>query len=580
MGDSMHYVLLFLALAVAGLFLLRRRLLARLLRLPPPQHAVGVERAIPVPMPDGIHLLTDHYWPKVDGDHPTILIRTPYGRGKEVFLLGGYPLGELPAQRFAERGYHVIVQGTRGRYESEGDFEPHLNEAADGQATVAWIGRQPWFDGRLAAWGPSYLGYTLWAAATTVRPQLRAIVPINTSSENYSVTHPEGAFGLETRLRWSQGLVRTNQLHRRPFWDKVHQRFFGKDEQALLAAYMHLPMREADWVATGRPVPFLRNMLTHSLSDDPYWLARDHSTTVCEVEASAHLIGGWHDYYLRGLLRDFAALKAAGRNPYLTIGPWHHASAHGLTAGLREAVTWFDAHLKDSAKGIERQPVRLFVMGAEEWREMAEFPPSFRPARYFLREGGGLATEEPDLEWPPDTFTYNPADPTPAWGGALLAFKGAGSIDNRPLEARPDVLCYSSAPLSEELVIIGPVSLRLYVRSSLCNTDFYGRLCDVYPDGRSMNICDGLHRVRPEVDRIAREGASLITIDMGATAYCFQPGHRLRLQVSSGAHPRWSRNLGSGELDGIDSDMVTAEQIVYHDRRRSSTLIIPVVANM
>jgi putative CocE/NonD family hydrolase len=583
----MQYVMLLLALLVllvAAVFYFRRALLARLLELPPPLYSVAVERAIPLTMADGVTLLTDHYWPKDDGNYPTILIRTPYGRGREVFLFGGYPLGELPAQRFAERGYHVIVQGARGCFDSEGDFAPHINEAADGKATADWIERQPWFDGRLAAWGPSYLGYSLWATAvakatTTPSSQLAAIVPIITSAENFSVTHPEGAFGLETRLRWSQGQVRAKLMHERSFVRKVRHRLFGKDEEALQAAYMHLPVRDADEAATGQPAPFYREMLANSDQRDPYWMARDFSQAVGQVEAPAHLIGGWYDYYLPALLRDYAALKSAGHQPYLTIGPWYHASADGLLTGLREGLNWFDAKLKGMNDNIRHKPVRVYLLGAGEWREMTEFPPQSQSFRYYLQDDGVLGADLPERNSTPDSFVYDPADPTPALGGALLAFKGAGPQDNRPLEARSDVLYYTSPTLEESLEIAGPVSVTLFVRSSRQFTDFFGRLCDVYPDGRSVNICDGLVRIRPGDGQVQPDGILELKLDLSVTACRFLSGHRLRLLISSGAHPRWNRNLGLGEVESTAVEMVAAEQTIFHDPDHPSFLSLPLVEN-
>jgi putative CocE/NonD family hydrolase len=570
--------LAWLALLGLGLYRYRRSLLARMLKLPPPRYTVDVHRNIPVPMLDGVHLFTDHYSPRAAGDFPTILIRTPYGRGKEVALGGGFGLSELPGQRFAERGYHVVIQGARGCFDSEGEFSPHVNEAADGQATVNWISQQPWFNGALGTWGPSYLGYTQWAIAAGAPPCLKAMLPTVTNSENYSVSHPDGAFGLETRLRWSQGMAQENTMHRRPVWEKLAQRIFGGAEPDLQAAFGHLPLLDADTVAAGKPIPFYREVLTHTQADDPFWTARDHSQAVAHVSAPVHLIGGWYDYYLRGLLRDYAALKAAGRRPYLTIGPWFHAHAGGFMTGLREGLAWFDAHLKGERSRLREKPVRIYVMGAGEWRELDEFPPPARPTRYYLHAQGGLTTDVPGATSLPDEYRYDPADPTPALGGALLAFRGAGAQDNRPLEARPDVLCYTTPPLSQDVEVIGPVRLELFVRSSLAYTDFFGRLCDVAPDGRSTNVCDGLVRIAPTPEDAGVTASPLrVDVDMWATAYRFPRGNRLRLQVSSGAHPRWSRNLGTGEATATGVRIAVAEQSIYHSERHPSALVLPVV---
>ncbi len=561
---------------LSGIGLRRRSFISRLLKLPAPLHGVGVERNIPVSMPDGIRLFSDHYYPKAAGEFPTIFIRLPYGRGKEAALWGGYPMGEMPAQRFAERGYHVLVQGARGCLNSEGVFNPHLNEAADGQATLAWIEQQPWFNGILGTWGPSYLGYMQWATVAGGASSLKAMLPFITSSENFSVSHPDGAFGLETRLRWARDMYALNRTHRQPLWKKIGQRFSGKAEESLQVAFDHLPLLEADTVAAGEPIPFFRELISNDQAEDPYWKSRDHSQSVAQITAPVHLIGGWYDYYLRGLLRDYHVLNTAGRRPHLTIGPWHHAHANGLMTGLREGLNWFDTHLKGEQSNVREKAVRLYVMGADEWQEFDDFPPPAVESRYYLQPEGGLLPEAPAVEAATDHYRYDPADPTPAVGGALLALRGAGAQDNLPLEARLDVLVYTSPELTEAVEIIGPVHMTLFVRSSLNHTDFFARLNDVSPDGHSSNICDGLFRLEPGKGEVQPDGSLLVHIDMWATAHRFLSGHRLRLLISSGAHPRWSRNLGFGEDVARGVRMAIAEQTIYHDATHPSALILPI----
>jgi putative CocE/NonD family hydrolase len=604
-----------LAAASAGIYVYRWAILARLLGLPAPRYRARVERDIPVEMPDGARLYADHYWPagmraraaeagvgagsaamgaraakggmealSAGGDSglPTILIRTPYGRGKEVAMGGGLGLGELAGQTLAQQGYHVVVQGVRGCYDSEGEFEPHVNEAADGEATVEWIARQPWFSGTLGTWGASYLGYTQWATADRAPDALQAMVIMITSAENHSVSFPDGAFGLETRLRWSQGMHMQKRLHGRPLREHLASRLSGSNDEQLRAAFDHLPLAEADVVAAGEPVPFFREIVAHPSAEDAYWTARDHRTAPGRVGAAIQFVGGWYDYYLRGLLRDYAqaresARRAGRQEPYLTIGPWAHSTPAGIMAGLREGAAWFDAHLKGVRSRLRSKPVRLYVMGADEWRDMDAFPPPAREARYYLQRGAGLAERLPQGTQPADHYRYDPADPTPAVGGALLAFQGAGAQDNGPLEARPDVLCYTTEPLARPVEVIGPVRLELYVRSSLAHTDFFGRLCDVDTAGRSTNVCDGLFRIEPGRGEPQPDGSLQLEIDLWATAHRFHPGHRLRLQVSSGAHPHWSRNLGTGEPLGSGTEMTVAEQTVYHDTEHPSALVLPVV---
>jgi putative CocE/NonD family hydrolase len=529
-------------------------------------------------MPDGIRLYADHYVPKAAGEHPTILIRTPYGRGREAGLMAGYPLAELPAQRFAEQGYHVIVQGARGCYDSEGEFVPHLHEAADGQATVEWISRQPWFNGVLGTWGPSYLGYMQWATSTAAPNSLQAMVIMIASAENHSVSYPDGAFGLETRLRWTQGMRSQAKKHRMSLGQKIAGRFGEKDEDRLQTAFDHLPLETTDMAACGEPVPFFRDILNHCDPRSKFWNARDHSADLGKVSAPIHLIGGWYDYYLRGLLRDYSTLRAAGRQPHLTIGPWAHAQAGALLTGLCEAPAWFDAHLKGASGTLREKPVRIFVMGDEEWREMDAFPPKSEPIRFYLQPESLLSTSLPPSSAEPDRYRYDPTDPTPSIGGAILAFRGAGAQDNAALETRSDVLTYTSSSLEEAVEVIGLVRLELYVKSSLPYTDFFGRLCDVSPEGKSTNLCDGLFRLKPGLGEPQPSGCLRVEVDMWATAHRFLPGHSIRLQVSSGAHPRWSRNLGTGEPLAMGTGMQPSDQAVFHDQSQPSALILPVVA--
>ncbi|MCA9954471.1 MAG: CocE/NonD family hydrolase, partial [Anaerolineales bacterium] len=304
--------------------------------------------------------------------------------------------------------------------------------------------------------------------------------------------------------------------------------------------------------------------------------AVDLRTKVPEISVPMHLVGGWYDIFLQGQLADYAALREAGREPYLTIGPWAHMDLEGMVLAVREGLDWFMAKLKGEAGAIRPSPVRVYLQGAEQWLDYASWPPPAQSTPFYLQSLGQLAAVEPNAGSAPDQYRYDPADPTPNMGGALLSTQ-AGRVDNRPLEARPDVLTYTTELLTEPITVVGPVRLRLFVRSSLEFADFYGRLCDVQPDGRSLNVCDGLFRVQPGRGEPQPDGSLLIEVDMTATAYQFLPGHRLRLQVSSGAHPRLSRNLGTGEPVMHGSEMRVADQTIYHDPDHPSALILPLM---
>jgi putative CocE/NonD family hydrolase len=565
--------LLGLALAGYGANRSRRRVVGRALGLPPARYRVAVERNLRIPMPDGVGLMADHYRPVARGRFPTILVRSGYGRGPELGTLGR--LLSFPYQRFAERGYHVIVQTTRGRFDSEGEFAPFVDAAPDGRATLDWIARQPWFDGSLGMWGPSWLGYTQWAVAADAPPFLKAITPSLTSADLSSTVFPDGALALDLVLRWLALVdVMDSWQGKPPLWS-LGATSPDAQEHRVGPAFRHLPLVETAAIALGKEVAHFREALDHPDAGDPYWRPRDHRSDLARVGAAVHLVTGWYDLLCRELLADYATLRAAGQSPYLTIGPWHHLALGAARTCLREGLIWLDAHLKGDRSRLRERPVRVYVLGAREWRDFECWPPPARAVRLYLGDQSRLLTEAPDTDSGPDGYCYDPADPTPAVGGPLFT-RGAGPRDNWSLERRADVLCYTSRPLAADLEVIGPVRLELYVRSSRAHTDFFGRLCDVYPDGRSINICDGLCRVAPGTGERQPDGSLRLEIDLWATACRFRRGHRLRLQVSSGAHPRWSRNLGTGEPLGTGTRMAAAYQTVYHDAEHPSALVLPV----
>jgi putative CocE/NonD family hydrolase len=569
---SKKQTLFALGLLGIGAYVTRRRWIARWLRLPRARHAVTVERGVRVPMPDGIALVADHYYPNARGAFPTILIRTPYGRDLRGTTLG--ILHMFVSQRFAERGYHVIVQDTRGRFDSEGEWEPFVNEARDGRATIEWIARQPWFDGNLGLWGPSYEGYVQWAVAADAPDYLKALLPSVTGSQINPYTG--SAFGLDGMLRWLDNLhPRGGTLER---LRTALNRFIDPRAQtrALAPAFAHLPIGEADQIVLGRSVPYYRKWLENARADAPFWKSVDHGAKMERVRAAVHFVSGWYDILLYQLLKDYEAMRAAGHAPYLTIGPWRHLDVAAAAEALRAGVAWFDANLKGIRRRLRAKPVRLYVMGADQWREFDSWPPPVRETRFYLHDHARLAAELPTLNSPADHYRYDPADPTPAVGGPVYHQDG-GAKDNRALEARADVLTYTTPPLGSDVDVIGWVRSELFVCSSRAHTDFFARLCDVLPDGRSLNVCDGLFRIEPGSAAAQPDGSVRVVIDMWATAQRFRRGHRIRLQVSSGAHPRWNRNLGTGEPLATATRMLAADQTIYHDAARPSALVLPIL---
>jgi uncharacterized protein len=553
----------------------RRQWIGRALNLPPAHYEVGVETHLRVPMPDGLSLEAEHYFPKAEGSFPTILIRTPYGLSTDNTRINTI-IVNFPVQRFVERGYHVVVQSVRGRFGSEGRWIPFVDEEADGRATLDWISRQPWFNGSLGLFGSSYVGYTQWAIAAKAPSFAKAMVASITTSTLIAAFFPaDGMLGLDTTARW---MLLTLGPDYTPsalgqLWLTTSQ---GQD-QYLHKAFDHLPLTELDHVVTGQPIDFFPDWLAHPSRDDAHWQAIDFRRTFADIKLPVQLVTGWYDMFLRYQLEDYQLLKDNGRQPYLTVGPTAHTSGGNFVMATQEGLAWFDAYLKNDPSRLRPQPVRLCIMGSNEWREMSDWPPPAQDARYFLHSHSSLSIDQPADVSLPDRYVYDPGDPTPAYGGPLLSF-ASGPHDQRALENRSDVLTFTTDLLIEEIEVIGSPRAELYVRSSLAHTDFVARLCDVQSDGRSINLCDGFVRLKPGDGEPQPDGSLKITIELWPTANCFQRGHRLRLQVCSGAHPRLSRNLGKGEPLATATEWQGAEQMVYHDAAHPSALILPVTS--
>jgi putative CocE/NonD family hydrolase len=523
---------------------------------------VETEADVAIAMPDGALLLADVYHPAGAGDCPTILTRCPYGRA----------LFAAAARTYAAHGYHVVLQDCRGTAPSKG--EPSIfAEASDGRAAGDWIARQPWFDGRLGADGASYLGFTALAFAATRPPYLKALSLQVFGAERHAAWFPGGSFALDLALAWSQIRVATRDGGL-DLSDLAKLASSMKEmAERLERAFLHLPLGEADRVATGETLPWFQDWLAHAEVGDPFWKPLDFREVLIELRLPTLLVDGWYDYQVPHMLDDYRRLRAAGVITRLMVGPWTHPTLDPAIV-QPEVLAWFDTHLKGKPAPRREGAVRVFVLPDVGWRELPDWPPHAAPRRWWLQPEGRLASEPPPAS-APDAYRYDPADPTPAFGGTSLRMAPhSGPVDNRALEARADVCGYTSEPLAEALEILGPVAAELFVRSSTPHADFFVRLCDVHPDGRSLNVCDGLLRLRPGEPAPAPDGTLAVRIPLWDTAYRFAPGHRLRVQVSSGAHPRFARNLGGGEPLASARTLVVARQEVFHDPARPSALVL------
>ncbi len=577
-------------------------------------YSLKFEPNIPVTMRDGTVTYADVFRPDASGKFPAILQRTPYDKGAAMSITNS----PVDAIRAAMEGYAVVIQDVRGRYTSEGEFYTFVNEIDDGYDSVEWTASQPWCSGKVAMNGVSYVGATQWLAAKAKPPSLAAIAPGVTGS-NYQEgwAWQGGAFELGFNLSWTIGsLVAAN-------WDNLSKRLplspEGLDKvmdaaDNLTVGLNHLPLRDLPDFK-GDLAPYYYDWLAHP-EYDSYWQDVSIEEAHPEITVPAYNFGGWYDIFLGGTIRNFSRMREMGatedarRGQKLVIGPWVHDGAPGnisgafnfgtgasaLTLDLQgDILRYYDYWLKGEDNGVMgEKPVRIFVMGDNVWRYEDEWPLSrANEVRYYLHSGGkantlngdgSLSPESPGSE-SPDVYVYNPIDPARTQGGGLCCdawFMASGAFDQRAIEARPDVLVYSTPPMDQDTEVTGPITVTLYSSTSAPDTDFTAKLVDVGPCGFARNLTDGIIRARY---RQPRQPASLIepgqvyeyTIDLWATSNVFKKDHQIRLEVSSSNFPRFDRNTNTGEEIGADSGFVSALQTVYHTSEYPSHVTLPIV---
>ena len=557
------------------------KVLSRVWSLPPQRNRVAVERGLRVPMSDGTVLLADHYVPVSVASAATVLVRCPYGRRG--------PFALQNAQILAERGYHVLLQSCRGTFGSGGEFEPMRHEIADGQDTVAWLREQNWFDGRLATYGASYLGFVQWALAMDPPPELVATI-VHIGPHDFSRSaFRNGVFDLYNYFGWTD-LV-THQESTRMLAGLVRM---ATAERRLQPVLDRLPVTAGVPDLLGREPAWSERWLEHPQLTDPFWAPLQCGAALQRITTPVLLVGGWHDLFIEQTLEQYRTLAARGVPTRLLVGPWSHLdlTAKG-DAAIVESMAWLDRYAapgKARGTGTSRgtgptraadqghlaadpgHSVRIWVAGegAGEWREIPDWPPPAATQRWHLGTHGSLSTREPSPDAPAVSFRYDPADPTPSPGGAILALTG-GSRDNRAVERRLDVLAFSSDPLEEPVEVVGEAAAELSVVRDNPYADLFVRLCDVDLRGRSWNVCDGIVRLTGE-DPLA----GTVRVSLIGAAHRFGHGHRIRLQVAGGAHPRFARNPGNGQVTAAVEDLVPTQYEIGLDAAGPSVLLLPV----
>lgn len=557
------------------------------------RYEVVIEHGVAAKMRDGVTLRADIYRPKADGKFPVLLERTPYDKR------GGVDFG----LKAAARGYVVIIQDVRGRYTSEGEWYTFKHESEDGFDTVEWAAALPYSNGKVGMFGGSYVGATQMLTAIAAPPHLAGVFPVVTASNYHDGwTYQSGAFEQWFNESWTSGLAQD-----------THDRFVRENSNALLwvgklplSKYPLLDLGAAEGLA-----PYFTDWLAHPNYDD-YWKQWSIEEHFAKVTVPVYHVAAWYDIFQGGSLRNYLGIKAQGGSEAARNGQRLLVIIGGHAGGGRKIgevdfgpeaefdtdtimLRWYDSLLKGTDNGTAAEkPVKIFVMGANQWREEAEWPLArARATRYFLHSAGkastlsgdgALTTTGPQAE-PADHFVYDPSEPVPTIGGPLCCdatHLAPGPRDQRPAEARDDVLVFTTPAFKEDFEVTGPVSLELFASSSAVDTDFTGKLVDVWPNGFAQNLTEGILRARyrnsQEKPEFLNPGeAYKLTLDLWATSNVFKAGHKLRLEVSSSNFPRFDRNLNTGELPANSTRMVKAANTIYHDREHPSALVLPVV---
>ncbi|MCU1299442.1 MAG: hydrolase, CocE/NonD family [Acidobacteriaceae bacterium] len=564
---------------------------------------IVIQHDVPMKTRDGVVLYADIYRPRSSDKFPVILMRTPYDKSANWAV--------SPVFKMVPRGYVVIIQDVRGRYTSEGEWYPFKHEQADGYDTVEWAAALPYSDGRVGMIGASYVGATQMLAGIAQPPHLTAIAP-NMTASNYhdGWTYQGGAFEQWFDQNWTSQLAQ-NTL----------QRLIDQNTNALVGAPA-LPLADypvfnfgqlpADAHLTAAIAPYYLDWLAHPDYDD-YWKQWSIEEHFSNIAVPMLQVGGWYDIFNAGTLRNYLGAKthgstdAARTQQHLLIEIGGHAGfgrrigdvdfgPHATENVYTDVILdWYDFILKGIANEFATdKPVKVFVMGANEYRQEDDWPPpQAQLTKYFLHSAGksnslagdgSLSASAPKNELP-DTYVYNPASPVPSVGGPLCCDANhmePGPRDQRSVENRDDVLVYSTGPLPRDLEVTGPVTAELFVKSSAVDTDFTAKLVDVAPDGFAQDLTEGILRMRyhasPEHATLINPGQIYeISLDLWATSNVFLRGHSLRLEISSSNFPRFDRNLNTGEEIKFARSFVAAKNTILHDAQHPSALVLPIM---
>lgn len=527
-------------------------------QLSAPTNDYTVTEGLRIPMRDAVTLLATLLEPKgpVKG---TLLMTSPYGWE----MLGTSMTGGV----FAGRGYRVLLVCARGTYGSGGDFEPFTREVEDGADIVAWMRTQPWFDGSFATQGYSYIGFTQWALLMDPPPEMVTAVIACTPHAYGSIVRDRGAFLLAPLFEWSFAQTKA-QL---PVMRRMYSIFSAKGR--IKKALGRLPLADAARDLMGDRAPWYQEWISRTDPSDPLWKSGDLTEALEQVGIPVLLEGGWQDMFGRHTVAQYARLADRGLDVGLTMGPWTHAEggAKGARVLMAEALDWLDEHLAGSGFSKRATPVRMFVNGpGGGWRDLPAWPPATVEQVLYPRSTKDL-TDRPAKPGEVSTFTYDPSEPTPTYGGAFVTTVSpglkAGYQDDSALASRSDVLTFTAEPLTAELEIVGSPVVEVSHSSDNPFADLFVRISEIDTKGRSRNVSDGFIRLDPS------EPSGIVRLELDPVAHRFKAGNRVRLIVAGGSHPHWERNLGTGDDPATSTRMLPSRRIVDLSLSR---LVLPV----
>ena len=569
-----------------------------------PQFKVKIELGRMVQMRDGVKISADIYRPDAPGRFPVVLSQTPYDNLPWARSLG--------ARWFVERGYAFAVVDIRGRYDSEGDWDPFdPKHKTDGYDMVEWLARQPWSSGKIGTAGPSFMGWTQWWTASEAPPSLTAIAPEVAPPDGTSNFPYQGGLMMSVAADWAGMMAgRTNQM--------VAEGAYGGFTQNRLTVNLHLPLIELPMIKGATDAPFYEKWLRNVLSTDDYWknISYQGPEHYSKMTVPSLNITGWFDANYPGSPMNYAGMKRYGatpeaRRPFLTIGPWTHyhytRELEGFDYGAEAEfpmhsylLRYFDHYLKGIDNGFDREaPVHVFVMGRNKWYAEQDWPlPETQWTTYYIHshghanslKGDGALDLQAPTEEAPDAYTYDPMHPTIMDLGVRTGHID-GAVDTRIPDIGDDVLVYTTPPLTEDVEVTGPVKAVLYAATSAHDTAWMMRLVDVHPDGYSALLCDAIMRARfrdpqnagafnaARLSEVVPDRVYQYSLDFWrGTGNVFEKGHQIRIEISSSYFPFYLPILNTAaDLEGFETHPVVARQKVYHTHQYPSHVVLPVI---